>query len=290
MYPTSFDYHRPASLAEAVGLLRDLKGGGKEAKLLAGGHSLIPAMKLRVARPAAVVDIGRLPGLSGIADDGDGLTLGALTTHAEVADSEAARRDCPLLAEAAAAIGDIQVRNRGTLGGSLAHADPGADYPAAMLALGAEITAVGPDGERRFGAAEFFLDIFSTALGDTEVITSVRAPKAPGGAYLKHRHPASSYAVVGAAARVELDGGGAVSACALGIGGVVGKAVLARGAAEALAGGPPTKERIAAAAARIAESLENPMGDLYASGEFRTHLAGVYGGRALALAAERAGR
>lgn len=288
MYPTSFDYHRPGSLAEAVGLLRDLKGGGKEAKLLAGGHSLIPAMKLRVARPAAVVDIGRLPDLSGVADDGGGLTLGALTTHAEVADSEAVRRGCPLLAEAAAAIGDIQVRNRGTLGGSLAHADPGADYPAAMLALGAEITAVGPDGERSFAAAEFFLDIFATALGDTEVITSVRVPKAAGGAYLKHRHPASSYAVVGAAARVELDSGGAVSACSLGIGGVCGKAVLAEGAAEALVGGPPTEERIAAAAGRVAESLPNPMGDLYASGEFRVHLAGVYAGRALTLAAERA--
>lgn len=288
MYPTSFDYHRPGSLDEAVGLLRDLKGGGKEAKLLAGGHSLIPAMKLRVARPAAVVDIGRLPGLSGVAEDGGALTLGALTTHAEVADSEAVRRGCPLLAEAAAAIGDIQVRNRGTLGGSLAHADPGADYPAAMLALGAEITAVGVDGERRFPAAEFFLDIFATALGDTEVITSVRVPKAPGGAYLKHRHPASSYAVVGAAARVELDGSGSVSGCAVGIGGVTGKAVLAAGAAEALIGGPPTEERIAAAAGRVAESLENPMGDLYASGEFRVHLAGVYAKRALTLAAERA--
>lgn len=288
MYPTSFDYHRPGSLDEAVGLLRDLKGGGKEAKLLAGGHSLIPAMKLRVARPAAVVDIGRLPGLSGVADDGDALTLGALVTHAEVADSEAARRGCPLLAEAAAAIGDIQVRNRGTLGGSLAHADPGADYPAAMLALGAEITAVGVDGERRIPAAEFFLDIFATALGDTEVITSVRAPKAPGGAYLKHRHPASSYAVAGAAARVELDGSGSVSACAVGIGGVTGKAALAEGAAEALVGGPPTEERIAAAAGRVAESLENPMGDLYASGEFRVRLAGAYAKRALALAAERA--
>lgn len=284
MFPSHFDYYRPGSLDEAVGLLRNLK----DAKLLAGGHSLVPAMKLRAAQPAAVVDIGRLPGLSGIGDSGDSLRIGALTTHAAVADSGAARSGCPLLAEAAAAIGDIQVRNRGTLGGSLAHADPGADYPAAMLALGAEITVVGPEGERTLAAADFFVDLLTTALAETEVITSVRVPKVAGGAYLKHRHPASSYAVVGAAARVELDGAGQVSACALGIGGVVGKAVLAEAAAAALVGGPASAERIAAAAGRVAASLEDPLGDLYASGEFRCHLAGVYGKRALTLAAERA--
>lgn len=284
MFPSNFDYHRPGSLDEAIGLLRDLK----DAKLLAGGHSLIPAMKLRAAQPTAVVDIGRLPGLAGIGDSGDSLRIGALTTHAAVADSETARAGCPLLAEAAAAIGDIQVRNRGTLGGSLAHADPGADYPAAMLALGAEITVIGPGGERTLAAADFFVDLFTTALAETEVITSVRVPKAAGGAYLKHRHPASSYAVVGAAARVELDGGGQVSACALGIGGVVGKAVLAEEAAAALVGGPADPERIAAAAGKVAASLGDPLGDLYASGEFRCHLAGVYGKRALTLAAERA--
>ncbi len=284
MFPTNFDYYRPGSLDEAVGLLRNLK----DAKLLAGGHSLIPAMKLRAAQPAAVVDIGRLPGLSGIGDSGDSLRIGALTTHAAVADSGTVRAGCPLLAEAAAAIGDIQVRNRGTLGGSLAHADPGADYPAAMLALGAEITVVGPEGERTVAAADFFVDLLTTALAETEVLTSVRVPKAAGGAYLKHRHPASSYAVVGAAARVELDEGGQVSACALGIGGVVGKAVLAEEAAAALVGGPASAERIAAAAGKVAASLEDPLGDLYASGEFRCHLAGVYGKRALTLAAERA--
>ena len=284
MFPSNFDYHRPGSLDEAIGLLRNLK----DAKLLAGGHSLIPAMKLRAAQPTAVVDIGRLPGLAGIGDSGDSLRIGALTTHAAVADSETARAGCPLLAEAAAAIGDIQVRNRGTLGGSLAHADPGADYPAAMLALGAEITVIGPGGERTLAAADFFVDLFTTALAETEVITSVRVPKAAGGAYLKHRHPASSYAVVGAAARVELDDSGQVSACALGIGGVVGKAVLAEEAAAALVGGPADPERIAAAAGKVAASLDDPLGDLYASGEFRCHLAGVYGKRALTLAAERA--
>lgn len=283
MYPQQFDYHRAASVAEAVELLSTLK----DAKLVSGGHSLIPAMKLRAAQPAALVDIGRIPGLSRIESEDGYLVIGALATHAAVADSEVVREACPLIAEAAGAIGDIQVRNRGTLGGSLAHADPGADYPAAMLALGAEITAVGSGGERTIAAADFFVDILTTALDESEVVTSVRVPHAVGSAYLKHRHPASSYAVVGAAARVVLDGG-EVSDCAIGIGGVVGKAVLAGTAAASLCGGPATPERIGAAAAQVAESLADPLGDLYASGDFRTHLAGVYAKRALGIAAERA--
>ena len=284
MYPNQFDYHRAASVAEAVELLSSLA----DAKLVAGGHSLIPAMKLRAAQPAALVDIGRIPGLSDVSTDGDSIVIGALATHASVADAEAVRGGCPMLAETAAAIGDIQVRNRGTLGGSLAHADPGADYPAAMLALGAEITAVGADGERTIAASDFFVDILTTALSDTEVITSVRVPRAAGSAYLKHRHPASSYAVVGVAACVGLEDGD-VGCCAIGINGVTGKAVLAEAAAEALCGGPASADRIAAAAARVGEACDEPLGDLYASGEFRVHLAGVYTKRALAVAAERAG-
>lgn len=283
MYPSQFDYHRAASVAEAVELLSSLE----DAKLVAGGHSLIPAMKLRAAQPAALVDIGRIPGLSGISADGNRLVLGALATHASVADSADVQGGCPLLAEAAAAIGDIQVRNRGTLGGSLAHADPGADYPAAMLALGAEITVVGAGGERTITAADFFVDILTTALAEDEVITSVSVPCAPGSAYLKHRHPASSYAVVGVAARVEMSGGD-VTGCAVGINGVAGKAVLATAAAEALVGGPASAERITAAAELVAGAFDEPLGDLYASGEFRTHLAGVYTKRALGAAAERA--
>ena len=222
MYPNQFDYHRAASVAEAVELLSSLP----DAKLVAGGHSLIPAMKLRAAQPGALVDIGRIPGLSDITSDGDSLVIGALATHASVADSAAVQGGCPMLAETAAAIGDIQVRNRGTIGGSLAHADPGADYPAAMLALGAEITAVGAGGERTIAASDFFVDILTTALADNEVITSVRVPCAAGSAYLKHRHPASSYAVVGVAACVGLEGGN-VASCAIGINGVTGKAVKA---------------------------------------------------------------
>ena len=284
MYPAPFDYHRASSVAEAVELLSSLPG----AKLVAGGHSLIPAMKLRAAQPAAVVDIGRIAGLDGIRRDGDGLVIGALATHSAVAGSDAVRAGCPGLAEAAAAIGDIQVRNRGTIGGSLAHADPGADYPAAMLAFGAEITASGPDGERTIAAADFFVDILTTALEETEVITSVRVPAAAGTAYRKHRHPASSYAVVGAAARVGVENG-SVSECALGIGGVTGQAVAAAAAAAALVGGPANEERIAAAAAWVGEALADPLGDIYASGEFRVHLAEVYARHALTAAAGRAG-
>ncbi|MXZ60092.1 MAG: xanthine dehydrogenase family protein subunit M [Acidobacteria bacterium] len=284
MFPSQFDYHRAASVAEAVELLSSLA----DAKLVAGGHSLIPAMKLRAAQPAALVDIGRIPGLSDISSDGDSLVIGALATHTSVADSAAVRGGCPMLAETAAAIGDIQVRNRGTIGGSLAHADPGADYPAAMLALGAEITAVGAGGERTIAASDFFVDILTTALADNEVITSVRVPCAAGGAYLKHRHPASSYAVVGVAACVGLDGGD-VASCAIGINGVTGKAVLADAAAAALCGGPASADRIAAAAACVGDAFDEPLGDLYASGEFRAHLAGVYTKRALAVAAARAG-
>ena len=258
-----------------------------DAQLVAGGHSLIPAMKLRAAQPANVVDIARIPGLDGIERDGDDLVIGALATHAAVADSAAVQGACPGLAEAAAAIGDIQVRNRGTIGGSLAHADPGADYPATMLAFGAEITAVGPGGERTVAAADFFVDLFQTVLDEADVITSVRIPAAAGTAYLKHPHPASSYAVVGAAARIAVSGG-EVTACALGIGGVAGKAVLADAAASALIGGAASDERIAAASARIGEALDEPLGDLYASGAFRVHLAGVYGKRALQIAATRA--
>ncbi len=283
MYPNQFDYHRAASVAEAVELLSSLA----DAKLVAGGHSLIPAMKLRAAQPAALVDIGRIPGLADISGDGDSLVIGALATHSSVAGSAAVQGGCPMLAEAAAAIGDIQVRNRGTIGGSLAHADPGADYPAAMLALGAEITAVGAGGERTIAASDFFVDILTTALAENEVITSVRVPCAAGSAYLKHRHPASSYAVVGVAASVVLDGGN-VASCAIGINGVAGKAVLAEAAAAALCGGPANAARIAEAAGLVGGACGDALGDLYASGEFRTHLAGVYTGRALAAAAERA--
>ncbi len=285
MYPASFEYCRAGSVAEAVELLRTRP----EAKLLAGGHSLLPAMKLRVSQPGTLVDIGRIAELGGIREHDGGFRIGALVCHRDVADSPAIRSGCPLLAETAAAIGDMQVRNRGTIGGSLAHADPSADYPAAVLALGAEITAVGPDGERTIAARDFFVDVLTGALGENEVLTAIHVPRAPGGAYLKHRHPASSYAVVGVAARVALDGAGNVAEAAIGITGVTATATLAESAAASLVGGPATDERIAAASSRVAESLGEPLGDHYASGAFRLHLAQVHTRDALALAAARAG-
>ncbi len=284
MYPSRFDYHRAATLEEAIELLGSIDG----AKLVSGGHSLIPAMKLRVAQPAALVDIGRIAGLSGIRSGDGQLVIGALTTHSEVAGSQAVRDACPGLAEAAGAIGDIQVRNRGTIGGSLAHNDPGADYPATMLALGAEVTAVGKNGSRTIAASDLFVDLFTTSLDDSEVLTEVRIPAAAGSAYEKHRHPASSYAVVGVAARVAT-AGGQVTDCAVGVNGVTGCAVLAGGVSGALMGGPASEERIRAAAARVGESLGGAVGDLYASAEFRVHLAEVHVRRALARAAGRAG-
>src|SRR5919204_5522496 len=173
MYPANFDYVRPSSLDEAVALL---KQHGDEAKVLAGGHSLIPAMKLRLARPAVVVDIGRISALSYIREAAGVIAIGAMTTHAEVEDSTLLREKCPLLSETASHIGDVQVRNRGTIGGSLAHADPAADYPAAILALDAEIDVVGPQGKRTIVADQFFVDLLQTALAPDEILTEVRVP------------------------------------------------------------------------------------------------------------------
>ncbi len=286
MYTPTFDYHRPTSVSEAVELLKK----NKDAKVLAGGHSLLPAMKLRATQPSALVDIGRVKGLAGIKAAKSAIKIGALTTHDAVATSEDVKASCGLLAETAQHIGDQQVRNRGTIGGSLAHADPAADYPTAMLALGATITATGASGDREIEAAKFFKGLFETTLKRDEIITSVSVPtygKGTGGAYFKHRHPASSYAVVGVAALVTVDGG-KVSACAIAVGGAMANPARASAAEKALTGQAPTAENIAAAAAKVAEAVEDPLSDLYASGEYRTHLATVLAKRALMKAAERA--
>lgn len=286
MYTSTFEYFRPTSVAEAVELL----GKNKDAKILAGGHSLLPAMKLRTASPKALVDIGRVPGLAGIAVSGSTLTIGALATHDSVATSDVVRANCALLAETAAHIGDQQVRNRGTIGGSLAHADPAADYPTAIVALDATLTVIGPQGQRELKAAQFFVDLFTTALQAGEIITAINVPtygRGTGGAYMKHRHPASYYAVVGVAALVTLDGD-TVSKVSIAVGGATVNPVRAAAAEGALAGKAATADNIASAAAKVAEALQNPLGDLYASGEYRTHLATVLAKRALLKAVERA--
>jgi len=259
--PAEFTYHRAASLDEAISFLAELD----DSRPLAGGHSLLPAMKLRLATPAALVDIGSIPGLAGIERDGDDIRIGALTTHAAVAASELVRSYCPALSDAAALIGDRQVRNRGTIGGSLAHADPGADYPTVVTALGATITAVGKNGSREIPAGEFFTGIFTTALEPGELVTSVRVPAVTGAAYVKHKHPASGYAVVGVASVVSASGPRIV------VGGVTGTPVEVTVVKE------------------VAGALSGAIGDTYASAAYRTHLATVLARRALAIAAERAG-
>jgi carbon-monoxide dehydrogenase medium subunit len=284
--PAEFTYHRPTSVDDAVSLLAELD----DSRPLAGGHSLLPAMKIRLSMPSALVDLRSIPGLDGIERDGEAVRIGALATHAAVASSELVRRDCLALAEAAALIGDRQVRSRGTIGGSLAHADPGADYPTVVKALGAVVTVAGRSGERELAADEFFTGMFSTALQPAELVTSVRVPAVQAGtdaAYVKHKHPASGYAVVGVAAVVAADGGTCTRARIV-VGGVTGAPVDATSAAARLVGSPGSEEAIAAASAQVPDALGGAVGDTYASGEYRAHLASVLARHAIATAFERA--
>jgi carbon-monoxide dehydrogenase medium subunit len=286
MIPAAFEYFAPTSVREAIGLLEQ---HGDEAKLLAGGHSLLPIMKFRLAQPKVVIDIGRIPGLDAIAAADGKITIGALATHDAVEHSAVLKEKCPLLPEAAAVIGDLQVRNRGTIGGSLAHADPAADYPGAILALDAEIVVASSKGNRTIPAREFFVDMLTTALRPTEIITDVRVPvisRGTGTAYVKHPHPASGYAVVGVAAVLTVSGGKCQRA-AIGLNGVSGKAYRASAVEKALTGQALDEKTVAAAAAHAADGVE-AQSDLYASGEFRAHLASVYTKRAVLLAASRA--
>jgi carbon-monoxide dehydrogenase medium subunit len=286
MYSAEFDYYRAKTVAEAAALLRK----HKNSKLLAGGHSLLPAMRLRLASPSALIDIAGIQTLSGIKAKGRSLEIGALTTHADIAGSAAVRKVCPILAEAAGEIGDVQVRNRGTIGGSLAHADPGADYPTVLLALEATLTAAGQKGKRQIPAEKFFRDIFTTALKPGELLTSIRLTgygPGTGGSYLKHRHPASSFAVVGVAAVVEVEDG-KIAYVRVAIGGATACPVRAAAVENSLTGQRPDAGSIASAASKVADAIVEPIGDLYASGEYRTHLAAVLARRALTTAVARA--
>ena len=283
MIPASFDYESPKTLNEALSLL----AAHEDAKLLAGGHSLLPAMKLRLANPALLIDLGRIGGLDYIRDAGDTVSIGALTTHGTVASSQLLLASSPLLAQAAGNIGDIQVRNRGTLGGSLAQAHPSADYPAAVLALDARIVTASQSGERVLPAREFFTGMFTTALRPDEIITEIRVPRTTGAGtvYKKFAHPASGYAVVGVA--VVVRGSSAnIDEVAVGITGVAEVAYRALTVETALRGKPASA--IAEAARHAADKVE-ALGDNYASAEYRRHLAQVYTRRALqeALAAKR---
>src|SRR5579863_10139390 len=281
MIPQSFEYHAPKTLTEATRLVAEF---GPDGKVLAGGHSLVPMMKLRLAAPKHLIDI------TPVGDDGAKIEIGALTTHYQIESSELLKAKCPLMPEAAREIGDAQVRNRGTLGGSLAHADPAGDWPAVAVALDAEIRAASGRGERWIAARDFFVDLLTTSLASDEILAAVRVPTLPakaGDAYLKLHQPASGFAVVGVAVRVALDEKGALGEARVGITGVGPKAYRASGVEAALAGKSATAKRLEEAAAHAADGVQ-ANSDLYASAEYRAHLARVYTRRALERAVERA--
>ena len=296
MYPAQFEYSKAGSVAEAIQILQ----GDPEAKIIAGGHSLLPLMKLRLARPSRVVDIGGIAGLRGISVSGGTIRIGALTTHQEVASSAEVQANCSILTEAVGGIGDPAVRNRGTIGGNVSHADPASDYPTVLTALGASFEIQGPSGTRTVAADDFFVGPFETALGANEVLTSVSVPVLAANQvaeYAKMAHPATSFAVVGAAAVVTLEGDaqghghdhghdhdhdhghGHAPRCTsvrVAVGGLTPKPTRSPSVEAALAGTELTLDSIAAATAHVAGDLGNDLlGDVYASADYRRNMAGV---------------
>jgi len=273
--PAPFDYDVAESLDHAIELLGT---GGGDAKLLAGGHSLIPAMKLRIARPEKLVDIGRLSDLAYVRDGGAHIAIGALTRHAAVAADPLLAEHCPIVSFTAGQIGDPQVRHRGTLGGTLSHGDPASDMPAVMLALGAELVAQGKGGERVILASDFFTGVFETALAPDEVLVEARVPKlgaSTGWAYLKANRRAQDWATVGVAALVHRDNG-SVAGASVGLVNMGGTPLRAKAVEDALASGSSAAD----AAALVAEGAEPPS-DQAGSSEYRAHLAQVIARRAL---------
>lgn len=284
MFPAKFAYAAPSSLQEAVGLLAD-----PEAKVLAGGHSLLPLMKLRLAQPKLLVDIGRIPGLSYVRSEDGQLAIGAMTTYREIQLSDVVQRAAPVLAEAAHEVGDPQVRAKGTLAGALAHADPAGDLPAVVLALGGSVRAVGPNGERDIDLDGFFVDMLTTSLQEREIIREVRLralPPGAGAAYQKFDQPASHYALTGICAVITLDNGSIASA-RIGVTGVGSKAYRPTAVEQALIGKPAEEEAVKAAVQTVADGID-VQGDIHASPEYRAHLARVLTRRAVLQAAQRA--
>jgi aerobic carbon-monoxide dehydrogenase medium subunit len=280
MIPQEFEYTAPTTLQEILQLVAD-----GERKVLAGGMSLIPMMKLRLATPEHVVDLCRVPGLNHIVESGGSLQIGATATHHDIESSPVIRGKCPLLAEAASHIGDVQVRNRGTIGGSIAHSDPAADYPASLLALEAQIRLASAKSERIVPAAEFFLDAFTTAIEPGEIVVEVRVPviaASEGYRYEKVPHPASGFAIVGVAARIQKRGG-EISLARIGVTGMGSRAFRALEAERLLENGVGLAEAIA-----VVGQGEDANSDLYASAEYRKHLARVHAKRAIEVALRRA--
>jgi len=283
MIPAQFDYVRAGTLDEALSLLSQ----NEDAKILAGGHSLIPAMKLRLAAPPMLIDIGRIKDLSYVREEGNQIGIGAMTTHYAIESSDLLKKVCPLLPECASHIGDVQVRNKGTIGGSLAHSDPAGDWPAAIIALNAELVVASKGGERTIKADDFFVDLLTTALEPGEILREIRINKAnrrTGQAYVKMHHPASGFAVVGVAASLTLDGDRGCKSASIGVTGVSSKAYRATAVESALAGKKLDEQTIASAVSHASDGVDLN-GDLFASADYRRHLAEVYTKRAIKAAA-----
>jgi len=287
MIPAQFDYEAPTTLDDALHLLA---ANPDDAKILAGGHSLLPAMKLRLAQPVMLVDIGRIKDLAYIREDADQISIGAMTTHYQLESSALLKKICPLLPECAAQIGDVQVRNKGTIGGSIAHSDPAGDWPAAVIALGAQMVAVGVNGERTIKADDFFVDLLTTALSPGEILREIRVPKPAGRfghSYQKVRHPASGFAVVGIAVALKLAANASCESAGVGVTGVASKAYRATAVEQALKGQSLNDQTIAAASAHATDDVD-ANSDLYASEDYRRQLAQVYTRRAIQEAWARA--
>jgi carbon-monoxide dehydrogenase medium subunit len=288
MIPAAFDYHAPGSLEEAIALLGEL---GEDGKILSGGQSLLPLLKLRLGEVSDLVDIGRIGGLDHIREDGDRLRIGARVTESALERSDLIRDRYPILRDTARVIADPLVRNRATVGGNLAHADPANDHPATMLALDAEVVATGPGGERVIRVREFFTGFFGTALEPNEILTEIRIPAhrdGDGGAYLKLERKVGDFAAAGSAVQLRLGTDGAIEAAGVGLTNAGNKPVHAEAAADFLAGKTPDDEVIAEAA-RLAAGASSPSADRRGSVEYKTRMAAVLTDRAIRRALERAG-
>lgn len=286
MIPVAFDYASPTSLDEALKLLA---AAGDEGKVLAGGQSLIPVLKLRLAAPATVIDLGRIDALRGVREDGDTLVIGAMTPHQEVADNPLVSRYVGLIAKATATVADPQIRHRGTFGGALVHADPAGDLPAPALALDAEFVVQGPSGTRTVPAADFFVDLFTTAVGEDEILTEVRVPKKEGWAthYEKFNRTAQQWSIVAVAAALRLEGG-RIAEARIGLTNMASVPVRARAVEQALAGCAVDEAAVAQATAGVADGT-NPPSDLNGGADYRKHLAEVLTRTAVLAAARSAG-
>lgn len=285
MISTSFDYSRATSLDDALAKLAATNGDGK---FIAGGHSLVPLMKLRLSEPKILIDIARIPGLSGISEKDQAIEIGAGTVHHDVASSALLRQVCPALADCAASIGDPQVRNRGTLGGSLAHADPSADYPAVMLALEAEIHMKSAKGWRVVKAENFFQGLFTVDLAADEILAAVKFRPVKSAAYAKLHQRASHFAIVGVAAALEVKSG-VIQSARIGLTGATAHATRLTDVEKALAGKPASADSIEAAARTAGATLEEINSDLHASADYRRAMVNVFTERALKGALARVG-